>query len=468
MDISNTETNSHNKTDANNSEILITSSFPLTDLENKVFTFLLDVVHYYNLKTTLRVAGGWVRDKLLGTSSGDIDIALDNMTGKEFAEYVNKYLELRGEKTHTIGVIQTNPDQSKHLETATMRVFDIWLDFVNLRAEEYTETSRIPSRMRIGTPEEDAKRRDLTINSLFYNINKGVVEDWTRKGIEDLREGVIRTPLAPLETFLDDPLRVLRAIRFAARLQFTCHSELQLAAKSLAVKDALRNKVSRERIGKEFEGMVKSLRPDLAFKLILDFELWDIVFALPENKTWEHSATVAVNYSRQVCRLLRSLPSSISISESSRRLIIISSLFIPLAERTYINAKKKKEPLAQYVTAESLKLPKKDTEHTLVVLHTFKNWQRILQLLQNDCNFEINRKEVGLLMRETKELWLESLLLGALDLLPPFSDEIRFHSPDSPCNFVFIRFLLMINFEIYSSEYFRLNLLNQYPVAQKR
>jgi hypothetical protein len=71
-------------------------------------------------------------------------------------------------------------------------------------------------------------------------------------------------------------------------------------------------------------------------------------------------------------------------------------------------------------------------------------------------------------MRETKELWLESLLLGALDLLPPFSDEIRFHSPDSPCNFVFIRFLLMINFEIYSSEYFRLNLLNQYPVAQKR
>jgi tRNA nucleotidyltransferase (CCA-adding enzyme) len=71
--------------------------------------------------------------------------------------------------------------------------------------------------VKIGTPLEDALRRDLTINSLFYNINKKEVEDFTGKGIEDLKHGIIRTPLDPLQTFLDDPLRILRTIRFATR-----------------------------------------------------------------------------------------------------------------------------------------------------------------------------------------------------------------------------------------------------------
>jgi tRNA nucleotidyltransferase/poly(A) polymerase len=70
--------------------------------------------------------------------------------------------------------------------------------------------------MEIGTPEEDACRRDLTINSLFYNVNTGMVEDYCGRGLADLRQGVIRTPLPPFTTLLDDPLRVLRAIRLVA------------------------------------------------------------------------------------------------------------------------------------------------------------------------------------------------------------------------------------------------------------
>jgi tRNA nucleotidyltransferase/poly(A) polymerase len=152
--------------------------FPLTKEESVVFAFLLEVAQVFNLNTTLRVAGGWVRDKLLKSASDDIDIALDNIMGKNFAEYVNELLAKRGEEIHTIGVIETNPEQSKHLETATMRVFGMWIDFVNLRAESYTENSRIPT-IRIGTPKEDALRRDLTINSLYYNVNTGQVEDHT-------------------------------------------------------------------------------------------------------------------------------------------------------------------------------------------------------------------------------------------------------------------------------------------------
>lgn len=130
----------------------------------------------------LRVVGGWVRDKLLGKESSDIDVALDCTTGKEFAERVNEYLASTGAATASVGVIHANPEQSKHLETATMCVHGLWLDFVNLRSESYADGSRIPDAVAFGTPREDALRRDLTVNALFYNLHSRAVEDWTGQG----------------------------------------------------------------------------------------------------------------------------------------------------------------------------------------------------------------------------------------------------------------------------------------------
>lgn len=103
---------------------------------------------------------------------------------------------------NSIGVIAANPDQSKHLETATLRVHGEKLDCVNLRSEHYSDESRIPV-IEMGTPLQDAERRDFTINSLFYNLNTGQVEDFTGKGLRDLEAGIIRTPLDPRTTFLD-------------------------------------------------------------------------------------------------------------------------------------------------------------------------------------------------------------------------------------------------------------------------
>lgn len=222
----------------------------LTEHEEKIFNCLLQVVEQFNLKTQLRVAGGWVRDKLLGDECYDIDIALDNMYGREFCEKVNEYLSASGEETQGVGVIQCNPEQSKHLETARMRLYDVWIDFVNLRAEDYSENSRIPT-MKFGTAKEDADRRDLTINSLFYNINTKSVEDFTGRGIADLKSGKIVTPLPPKQTFLDDPLRVLRAVRFGARFGFMLDEELKKAAADEDVRAAIADKISRERIGHE-------------------------------------------------------------------------------------------------------------------------------------------------------------------------------------------------------------------------
>ena len=109
--------------------------------------------------------------QLLGKESDDIDIALDDMFGEDFAKLIKEHSANSEIQSSGIGVIKSNSEKSKHLETATIRVEGQWIDLVNLRSETYTEESRVPE-IEIGTPEQDAFRRDLTINSMFYNINE--------------------------------------------------------------------------------------------------------------------------------------------------------------------------------------------------------------------------------------------------------------------------------------------------------
>lgn len=113
----------------------------LTSCEKELFATFKKFLSYQKLDLTLRVAGGWVRDKYLGKESSDIDIALDKMMGKEFCSLLHNFLVLHKIPTGGFGVIPINPEQSKHLETATLRVFDFSVDFVNLRSEVYSQDS---------------------------------------------------------------------------------------------------------------------------------------------------------------------------------------------------------------------------------------------------------------------------------------------------------------------------------------
>lgn len=159
------------------------------------------------------------------------------------------------------GVIKQRPEQSKHLETATMQLRGFHIDFVNLRSETYAEDSRIPSAVALGTPLEDTLRRDYACNALFFNLRTRRVEDWSGKGIADVFNKHLRTPLENAQsTFLDDPLRVLRGVRFAATLNFTLDQTVGEAAASAATRAALKQRVSRERVGIEFEKMMKPKR----------------------------------------------------------------------------------------------------------------------------------------------------------------------------------------------------------------
>ncbi|EPR58804.1 tRNA nucleotidyltransferase/poly(A) polymerase family protein [Toxoplasma gondii GT1] len=234
-------------------------SLVLEEEEERLFDMLVRCVEDLKLNVVLRAAGGWVRDKLMNRRSDDIDIAIDKCTGVEFATNLNKWLRAQGLPTHAIGVVASNPDQSKHLETATCRLAHHQVDFVHLRTETYSEHSRIPENIGFGTPAEDAHRRDFTLNALFYNLHTKKVENFTKTGLEDLRRRVLRTPLENArETLLDDPLRVLRGVRLAALLRLQLHEEVVTGAQTKAVREGLKKKVSRERLGIELKKMLSN------------------------------------------------------------------------------------------------------------------------------------------------------------------------------------------------------------------
>ena len=177
-------------------------------------------------------------------------------------------------------MIKSNSEKSKHLETAVIKLFGVFVDLVNLRSEEYAKDSRIPE-ISIGTPEQDAFRRDLTFNSLFYNINANKIEDFTGRGLLDLQNGLCKTPLEPLQTFIDDPLRVLRSIRFALRFGFLIDPSIYQAAKDPQVREAFASKITFERIQKEMDKMFESREAYVAVQRMHDFGITQLCIKAP-------------------------------------------------------------------------------------------------------------------------------------------------------------------------------------------
>jgi len=125
-------------------------------------------------------------------------------------------------------------------------------------------------------------RRDLTINSLFYNINEEIIEDFTGFGISDLKIGIVRTPLHPIQTFIDDPLRILRTIRFACRYNFLVSDEVIEGTKDEKVELSFSQKISRERVGIEMEKIISSNDPIGGFSLIFEMGMRNHVFSIPK------------------------------------------------------------------------------------------------------------------------------------------------------------------------------------------
>jgi poly(A) polymerase len=205
------------------------------------------------------VIGGYVRDLLLNRPSKDVDIVC---AGDGIA-LANKVAELLPGKNH-VSIFKT-------FGTAMVQYEGGEIEFVGARKESYSRESRNP-KVSVGTIEDDQNRRDFTINTLAISLNEHNYEEVIDpfNGLQDLENKILRTPLNPDETFSDDPLRMMRAIRFASQLNFTIEAQ---AIESITKNAERLSIISKERIAIELNKIVLSPIPSVGFKLLFDTKL---------------------------------------------------------------------------------------------------------------------------------------------------------------------------------------------------
>jgi len=224
-------------------------------LDRKIFRLVSEVAAERGVRAF--VIGGYVRDCFLGRPSSDIDIVVEG-SGIDFARAV-------GEKTHSY------VSYFKNFGTAMLHYQGDEIEFVGARKESYRRESRKPI-VENGTLQDDQERRDFTINAMAFSLQPDSFGELVDPfgGIKDLAAGIIRTPLDPDTTYSDDPLRMLRAVRFATKLSspsqtFTIVPESLESMKRMAERLSI---LSVERITEELNKMLVTRRPSMAFELM--------------------------------------------------------------------------------------------------------------------------------------------------------------------------------------------------------
>ena len=208
--------------------------------------------------------GGFVRDKIIGRPTKDIDVVCVG-DGIALAEETAKQFSHKPQVT----VFKT-------YGTAQIKFDDTEIEFVGARKESYHADSRNPA-VEQGTLEDDQRRRDFTINALSISLNEkdfGELQD-PFDGVGDIKRKIIRTPLAPEQTFSDDPLRMMRAIRFASQLQFEIEEKTLAAIKANANRIKI---ITKERITEELNKILLSKKPSIGFDLLYQTGLLQIIF----------------------------------------------------------------------------------------------------------------------------------------------------------------------------------------------
>jgi poly(A) polymerase len=238
-------------------------------LNDKIFETLSTVVT--TEKVQAYVIGGWVRDCILKRDHPDKDIDIVVVgSGIEIAKKAAR-------KIHP----GTKVSVFKSFGTAMFRNLEYEIEFVGARKESYDRNSRKPV-VEDGTLEDDQKRRDFTINTLAISINKETYGEFLDPfgGLDDLKKKIIRTPLEPDKTFSDDPLRMMRAIRFATQLNFTIEEKTFNSIKENAERIKI---VSAERVVTELNKIIMSSHPSKGFILLEKAGLLRIVFPELDN-----------------------------------------------------------------------------------------------------------------------------------------------------------------------------------------
>ena len=240
--------------------VTITQGF----LDHKIFSIVSETAAELGVRAF--VIGGFVRDCFLGRPSKDIDIVVEG-SGIALAEAV-------------AAKVRSNVSVFRNFGTAMLRYKGIEVEFVGARKESYNRNSRKPV-VEDGTLEDDQLRRDFTINAMAFSLQKedfGALVD-PFGGIRDLAAGIIRTPLDPDTTYSDDPLRMIRAVRFATKLTTDEHRFTIVPESIESIKRNLKRMeiLSKERIVEELNKMLVTSRPSMGFRLLDETGLLDYI-----------------------------------------------------------------------------------------------------------------------------------------------------------------------------------------------
>jgi len=228
--------------------------------------FLSDMINRSPFKGKVFIAGGYVRDELMGIDPKDIDLVIELPDGGiKFAEWATK--KMGNYKKGSNPVVYKRFGTAKFNLAGTYKGFDlgdIEIESVMSRSEQYSKGSRKP-KVQSGTLKQDVERRDFTVNSLLKNLSTGEIVDLTGQGRADLKKGVIKTPLDPDVIFTEDPLRMLRAVRFTAKYGWQLPLFMIKAMKKNAAKI---NNISDERVREELDKMITTKSPKQAIKIL--------------------------------------------------------------------------------------------------------------------------------------------------------------------------------------------------------
>ena len=360
--------------------VLNNVSIEPTPLEHKIFDFIRNSIKDMPNQPVVRIGGGWVRDKLLNEESDDIDITVDNMSGKDFVTALNEIAIQRYGNQSPLKILnvdfETNDEQVKQIAAGQISIFGQQIDVVSLRKESWVhpETGEKLLRNPIvteGTVEDDAFRRDLTINCLFYRINDGAIEDFTG-GYSDLATMTLRPPvqkpdhfdesqwnsLSPekkqyyssLEIFTQDPIRLVRVLRFYSRYPNSTiygmspnnNGPVIEAMKDPTVQQLLTNKlrdptskgIVAEKNTKEFRKMMGGNRPAESLTIMYQTGLLDNMLNLPDdfsnlgmdqNNKWHEQTVIA--HILSVVKNTNTIATQMKLPNKERGMLNMAALF---------------------------------------------------------------------------------------------------------------------------------------------
>lgn len=251
-------------------------------LEYLALEYIKNIIKNSEFDNNIFLAGGAVRDELIGKDIKDIDLLINVENGGiKFAEWICKKLKIYKKDSNPVtypkfGTAKFNLRGIKH---KGHDLSEVDIECVMPRKEEYSDGSRKPE-VSNGTLKDDVDRRDFTVNSLLKNLSTDEILDLTGMGKDDIKKGIVRTPLNPDVIFSEDPLRMLRAIRFTVKY---CWDLPLFMIRSIKENSGKLKNISKERISSELDKMLVTSKPDSAIRLLQITGLSKYIFPELDN-----------------------------------------------------------------------------------------------------------------------------------------------------------------------------------------